>query len=374
MAKRPTILVNHLLEPPNRITGITRYLFALLPELVSRNTFEYVLATTWDKETLPAAIAKSDMPVLTQRYYNSMPRNVIAQMATIPRLIHKTRAALEFNCNPIGCVWPAWPRVITVHDLYFDLLPGQYPFRHRLWWRLFFAPALASSSSAVCVSVNTQNDLRHFYPRLGRKGIVVHEAGTLSIELHSGASEIDKLKMNRPYALYVGNISPNKAPEVLVRALEMTQSMGHELNVYHVGRDEKGLLLEALRRSRLNRWVKSVGFLSDSALAAAYAHATCVIVTSTHEGFCLPVLEAQDFGTPLICSDIPVLREVAGQGALFFSSGDATGLAQCLELIFGNAGTRQSVSLAAQRNAKRFSWTKAAGEIEEIFKGLINGN
>ena len=92
------------------------------------------------------------------------------------------------------------------------------------------------------------------------------------------------------------------------------------------------------------------------------------------EGFCLPVLEAQDFGTPLICSDIPVLREVAGQGALFFSSGDATGLAQCLELIFGNAGTRQSVSLAAQRNAKRFSWTKAAGEIEEIFKGLINGN
>ena len=38
--------------------------------------------------------------------------------------------------------------------------------------------------------------------------------------------------------------------------------------------------------------MKSIGQLSDPALAAAYARATCVIVASSHEGFCLPVLEA----------------------------------------------------------------------------------
>ena len=119
------------------------------------------------------------------------------------------------------------------------------------------------------------------------------------------------------------------------------ESMGHAFNVYHVGRDEKEFLSQAVKRSHLGCPVRSIGQLSNSALAAAYEQATCVIVTSTHEGFCLPVLEAQFFGTPVICSDIPVLREVAGDGALFFRLGDPSDLAHCLGLIFGNVEIRQ---------------------------------
>ena len=369
MILRPTILINHLLEPPNRITGITRYLFALLPELLLRNSFEYALLTTWDRRNLPPAIANSPARVLTRQYYNSMPQNVIAQMALLPGLIRRTKATLEFNCNPVGCFWPAWPRIITIHDLYFDLLPNQYPLRHRLWWRLFFPPALASSSRAVCVSANTRNDLLKFYPHLGRRGIVVHEASTLSAEVQPG--EFQPPEVTLPYALYVGNLSPNKAPEVLVRGLKIAESTGHTLNVYHVGRDEKEFLSQAVRRSRLVRPVRSLGQLSDPALAAVYEQATCVIVTSTHEGFCLPVLEAQSFGTPVICSDIPVLREVAGDGALFFRPGDASDLAHCLELIFGNVEIKERLGLAARRNAARFSWAKAAADTEALFKSLI---
>ena len=366
MTPRPTILVNHLLEPPNRITGITRYLFALLPELLMRNSFKYVLLTTWDTQHLPTAIANSTATILTRRYYNSMPHNVLAQMAMLPRLIHKTGAVLEFNCNPVGCFWPTWPRIITIHDLYFDVIPEEYPLRHRLGWRLLFLPTLASCTHAICVSANTQNDLLRVYPHLGRKGIVVHEASTLSAKVPP-PTDIERLDLNVPYALYVGNISPNKAPEILIRGLEIIESKGRPLNVYHVGRDDIALLSHAIQQSCLARPVQSIGQLSDSALAAAYAQATCVIVTSTHEGFCLPVLEAQSLGKPVICSDIPVLREVAGDGALFFRSGDPFGLARCLEAIFGNLEIRRAVSLAAQRNAERFSWTKAAGEVEALF-------
>jgi glycosyltransferase involved in cell wall biosynthesis len=363
MTPRRTILVNHLLEPPNRITGITRYLFALLPKLLTRNSFEYVLLTTWDPKKLPIAITNSTARVLTRRYYNSMPHNLLAQMAALPRLVRETGAVLEFNCNPVGCFWPTWPRVVTIHDLYFDVLPDKYPFRHRLWWHIFFPLTLSSCSHAICVSTNTQNDLLRFYPRLGRKGTVVLEASTLSTELKPA----EQPNICVPCALYVGNMSPNKAPEVLVRGLEILESEGHSLNVYHVGRDESALLSEAINRSCLARPVQSIGQLSDSELAAAYAQATCLIVTSTNEGFCLPVLEAQSFGTPVICSDIPVLREVAGDGALFFRPGDPLGLARCLKTIFGNTEIRRSIGLAAQRNAERFSWTKAATEVEALF-------
>ncbi len=368
MSSRHTVLINHLLEPPNRVTGITRYLFALLPELLMRNSFQYVLLTTWDAQHLPSAIKNSAASVLTHRYYRSLPHNVFAQMALLPRLVRTTGAVLEFNCNPIGCFRPAWPRIITLHDLYFNVLPEKYRLRHRLWWHLFFPATLASSSHAVCVSENTRNDLLRYYPHLGAKATVIHEASTLSPEL----KPTEQLNMKSPYALYVGNISPNKGPEVLVRSMEILESEGRYLNLYHVGGDDAGLLSQAVSRSRLRRPVQSIGRLTDSELAAAYVNATCLIVSSTHEGFCLPVLEAQSFGTPVICSDIPVLREVAGDGALFFGTGDAGGLASSLKSIFDDVEIRQRIALAAQKNAHRFSWTKAAAEFDALFAKFRN--
>src|SRR5262249_14316966 len=114
MPEPPTILINHLLEPPGKITGITRYLFALLEELVFTGSFKYVLVTTWCHSDLPDAL-KNSVTCVTRNFIASAPQNVLVQMVTIPRLMRETHATLEFNCNPIGCFWPFWPRVITVH-------------------------------------------------------------------------------------------------------------------------------------------------------------------------------------------------------------------------------------------------------------------
>jgi glycosyltransferase involved in cell wall biosynthesis len=100
--------------------------------------------------------------------------------------------------------------------------------------------------------------------------------------------------------------------------------------------------------------VRSIGTLSDDALASAYAGAVCLIVTSTHEGFCLPVLEAQNLRIPVITSDIPILREVAGEGALYFDLQDPATLAHCLLRMFCDPDLRRRMALASQRNALRF--------------------
>jgi hypothetical protein len=69
IAERPTILINHLMEPPGRITGITRYLFSLLEQLIKQPTFQYVLATTWSVEQLLVPLAQSHLPVETRPDY-----------------------------------------------------------------------------------------------------------------------------------------------------------------------------------------------------------------------------------------------------------------------------------------------------------------
>ena len=149
---RPRILINHLLEPPGRISGVSRFLFALLEELVKRKDLQYVLATTWAADQLPVALTRSTLHVVTLPYYESIPHNVLMQMLNLRRMMRETGAVAEFNCNPVGCFWPTWPRVITVHDLYFDVTPQYYSRRHRLWWRIFFPLALGAASGVICVS------------------------------------------------------------------------------------------------------------------------------------------------------------------------------------------------------------------------------
>ncbi len=371
MAERRLILVNHLLEPPGRVTGITRFLFALLNELIRRPLLRYALVTTWNAHELPIALQHENLSVITLPDRQSNPINIAAQMTQIRSLMRELGAALEFNGNPIGCFRPGWPRVITVHDLYFDVMGGHYRRRHRLWWRLFFPLALASSDAVICVSEATRNDLAKFHRRFAKKATVIHEAGALIDETGSDQSATD---FTAPYAIFVGNVSPNKNPGALVAALKILETHGRPVKVYHVGGDGASLLARALQSVALASPIETVSGLSDEALAAAYRGATCMIAPSTYEGFCLPVIESQALGIPVVCSDIPVLREVAGEGALFFDPYDPEAIADCLDLTMRDADLRERLAAAGRRNATRFSWNRAAAEAEALFVNIIEGS
>jgi glycosyltransferase involved in cell wall biosynthesis len=104
-------------------------------------------------------------------------------------------------------------------------------------------------------------------------------------------------------------------------------------------------------------------------LAWLYSKASLVIFPTMDEGFGLPVIEARYFGAPLALSDIPVLREVAGDAeACFFSLDDKHGAAETLV----GARKRTSPSNDARSRdsvVKQYSWTKTVG----ILRGSILG-
>lgn len=363
-----TVLVNHLLEPPNLISGISRYLFALLEELARSSRYRYVLATTWSADRLPAALQASPIEVRTFPYHPKTPVNVMSQLSTVSRLMRETGAAVEFNCNPVGCFWGRWPRVATVHDIYMETMPEAYPLRHRLWWRALFPLSLHAASAVICVSQSTRRDVETRYRFVKDKLTVVHEAPI--IDAGQPGAALPDGRFERPYGLYVGNVSPNKNVAVLVEALRRLQADGDAPAVYHVGRDSAGLLADAERRIGGGAIVRRAGVLSDAELIAAYRGAACFINTSVNEGFCLPVVEAQSLGAPVICADIPVLREVAGEGAMFFPPNDAGALADRMKSVFGDNRLQQRMVQASRDNAARFSWRKAAGETEAIFDAV----
>jgi glycosyltransferase involved in cell wall biosynthesis len=202
---------------------------------------------------------------------------------------------------------------------------------------------------------------------------VVHEAGVAEDGSFDGVLEADLVipPRDKPYALYVGNISTNKNPAILAQALQLLERRGISIPIYHVGRDELGLLADAQGRFHVQSPIRSIGLVSDAVLSVIYREAYCLVNTSLDEGFCLPILEAQSRGVPIVCSDIPVLREVAGNGALFFNPVDPATLAETLFSIFSDPPLRDRMANRAGQNAALFSWKRAARETEVVFHNAL---
>lgn len=362
------ILINHLLEPPGRVTGITRFLFSMTAGLLRITALELVLATTWEREALPAVLRDSRLEVVTVPFEPSSAVNVIRQNKILPRLMREQKADCEFNANPIGGFTGRWPRVITVHDLYYRLMPEAYLARHRATWRALF-PLVALRSDAILVpSESTRADLARFYPRLARKATVVHEAPAMT-----GPIEARAPRLQGRHGIMVGNISPNKNAGAIVEAVALLAAKGINVPILHVGRDEAGVIAGAMARLDVPVEITSVAGIDDAALHSAFTDATFFINASFHEGFCLPLVEAQQCGTPVIASNRSALPEVAGEGALLVDPSNPAAIAAAIQSIWTDPAVARSLSERGKANAARFSWDKAALSLAAMLESVCGG-
>lgn len=359
-------MVNHMLEPPGRVTGITRFLFALLSAMLETNSGDIVLLTAWSASELPLALLHSRLVVVTVPHYAQLSVNVAMQGPILSRLMRAHAPAVEFNPNPLGFCGGYWPRVITVHDLYLKLMPDQYPWRHRLTWNLLFPLSARSADAIIVPSHSTLRDLGRFHPAAVAKAVVVPEAPAFDM-----SSPLTGPPVAGRYGLMVGNLSPNKNAGVIVNALGRLEQQGLNVPVVHIGRDEHGILARANDRAELKQPVRTLPGVSDGALRAAYANAAFFINTSLHEGFCLPIVEAQSCGTPVIASNRSALPEVAGEGAILVDPQSSEAVAAAICTLWTDPEAARSLSRRGTANVSRYSWEKAADAVLETVRRSV---
>src|SRR5262249_3775291 len=108
--------------------------------------------------------------------------------------------------------------------------------------------------------------------------------------------------------------------------------------------------------------VEVTGWLSRVDLMRLYDHALACVYPSTFEGFGMPALEEMAAGVPLLCSDIPPLREVAADCALYFDPLSEDELAQGLTRITSDESLRSELSRKGRERARAFTWERTARE------------
>jgi glycosyltransferase involved in cell wall biosynthesis len=138
-------------------------------------------------------------------------------------------------------------------------------------------------------------------------------------------------RLNSEYInfLMVGTLEPRKGHKQVLEAFNLLWSTGVPVSLSLVGKsgwmvDE--LVKEISSHPLLGSQLFWFGSLSDAELEKIYRTSNCLIVASEGEGFGLPLIEAAQYKLPIIARDIPVFREVAGNGAFYFENGTSSAL------------------------------------------------
>jgi alpha-1,3-rhamnosyl/mannosyltransferase len=167
--------------------------------------------------------------------------------------------------------------------------------------------------------------------------------------------------------LYVGSLLPHKNVDTLIRAFGLGGMDDDLLLVGPGSKRELGRVRALIDELGCRDKVRHLGWLDDGALGHLYRHARAIAIPSLHEGFGLPILEAMEAGAPVIASDIPAFREVAGD--------HATLVGRPLDPFAWQAALQSSAldeaRIAMAREwARKTSWADVAAAFVKLFDEL----
>ena len=186
-----------------------------------------------------------------------------------------------------------------------------------------------------------------------------------ALEQMLGAADPDVREL-----LHVGSCIPRKRIDLLLRVFAAVREVDPRVRLVKAGGSLTAAQLELARSLGVDTHIVQMPFLETATLAALYRRADVALVTSEREGFGLPVVEALASGTPVVATDIPVLREVGGGAARYAPLGDIAAWRSALLAILRNQGgetTRAGIRRAGVEQAGRFTWVGFADSMAAIY-------
>ncbi len=199
-------------------------------------------------------------------------------------------------------------------------------------------------NGAVCISKAVEEDLKDWLAE--QESQPLHSFYTASFplgadidhevdaaEAASMPAEVETLLPGRT-VLMVGTVEPRKGYKQALEAFEQLWDAGEAINLVVVGK--QGWKMEALEERMLDHPQRGQRFVrlssvDDAQLRTCYEQADVLLVASEGEGYGLPVIEGARAGLPLIVRDLPVFREVAGEGAFYFDAAEPSELAAVIK-------------------------------------------
>ena len=298
----------------------------------------------------------------------------IGELAGLPLAAGRARVEVlhsPANLGPVG--GGRFARVLTVHDVLWRMLPDTVSPAMRLGTQVLLPTAAMRAQRVITVSQASRDDLIAEL-RLPRDRIDVVPNGLAPpgapADAAGARARLDAGE--RPIVLAVATDLPHKDLATVVQAVaELPAGERPLLAVAGQGTDT-GALPDLAANLGAQDDVRLLGAVGTTELEDLYAAAAVLATATRYEGFGLPVLEAMARGVPVVCSDLPVLREVAGDAARYVPVRDPQALAAALrETLAGGPDVAGRVD-AGRVRARGFTWEAAARSTREVYDRALS--
>ncbi|MBN2490790.1 MAG: glycosyltransferase family 4 protein [Planctomycetes bacterium] len=262
------------------------------------------------------------------------------------------------------------PLVATVHDLFSADSAGFAGAGFRAKKVSRYADVARRAAAVIAVSEHTRRRfLLHTGADPDKVRVIPHGVERRFAAATAAQCEqaLRRHGIERPYALYVGQLSRRKN---LVTALEAVARLPAELTLVLAGPPADGAdaIADAHRRLGLGRRVRVLGAVADADLPPLYAGAAVHLLLSLDEGFGMPVLEAFVAGVPVVASDRGAIPEVAADAALLVDPTDVPAVTHAVERVVSEPGLADELRRRGRARAAEYTWERAARQTLALYR------
>ncbi|MBV8715977.1 MAG: glycosyltransferase family 4 protein [Chloroflexi bacterium] len=361
--------VNALAVSPERPGGDVTYVLEMVRRCpsISPNLEWVVFETPWAQKLI-GELPSNTRRVVCRIPHRSLPARALWEQAVLPRLAERERLDVLFA--PVN-VAPATYRgrvVLTLHEAEPFMPSNAIPGPLVLWWRVLRGISARRADRILTVTEFARQELVRWMGLPGERIAVVHLG--VDVDRFTNASAFPTRTLGQPYVLWVGRPYPRKGLDTLLSAFAALRGRGRPERLVLVGPPGWN---EAFIQQRIAREFRGGAVVRVPAmwgeLASWYAGAAVFAFPSIYETFGLPVLEAMAAGSPVVASDIPALREVAGDAAVYAKPADAAALAQSLTCVLDDSDLRGRLRKRGLARAMAFEWHVTA---QRTLEHLVN--
>jgi glycosyltransferase involved in cell wall biosynthesis len=365
------------LHRPIQPTGICRHA-ANLARCLAENkevTRISLVIGSWQKHYFETAFSLNfeKIKLITVNIKNSSVIRNSWFLSGLPQLANKLGSDIVHLSFPFPFLRASFKAsvVTTIHDLYPYECPENFGFPQVWFNRLFLKQCISNSDGLACVSQVTLDKLKLYFPHLNphKKIDVIYNY----VDFESLKPKIPhKISENNLFLLSVAQHRQNKNLDLLIKAYSWlldNKKLHPDTKLVIVGTSgpETQNLKNLISHLSLDNKVLLLAALDDSELCWLYKNCQVFIIPSSTEGFCLPLAEALYWSNLIVCSDIPIFKEIGTDKCTYFSlKNDAvTNLSQ---------GIIQSINrekFSISTNVDRFEKSNVAKQYLNLYSRLM---
>lgn len=296
-----------------------------------------------------------------------LPGDLVLGLDLIADILPDHREYFEWLRKRGAALW------FVVYDLLPVLRPEFFPQGALGVFQRWYATIADLATGVVCISESVADEYKRWLDQIQPRRETALQLGYfhLGADMDHGTAPAGSTTISRRdprMFLMVGTVEVRKGHGQVLDAFEALWAHGVEAKLLIIGKpgwlsdDVITRLRELVTGDGRVQWMDSA---SDAELLEAYSSAGALIMASEGEGYGLPIVEAALHGLPVIARDLPVFREVARDGALYFNGTSGDVLADAIEEWMHLA---ESGSQPSPNSISRTSWQESTQQLLRVVR------